>query len=62
MLNQRDSFDYMLCYVHAFFLFLFCDSIVMKGFLSMINNTMDIDSKFICLCNFTTLATIVPLL
>lgn len=44
------------------FLFLFCDSIVMKGFISMINNTMDIDSKFICLCNFTTLATIVPLL
>lgn len=44
------------------FFFLFCDSIVMKGFLSVINNTMDIDSKFICLCNFTTLATIVPLL
>lgn len=51
----------LLCTCTCIFLFLFCDSIVMKGILSLINNTMDIDSKFIWLCNFTTLATIVPL-
>lgn len=51
----------LLCTCTCIFLFLFCDSIVMKGILSLINNTMDIDSKFICLSNFTTLATIVPL-